>query len=1105
MHVLFISQCSGKAITETQRILDQFAERKGDRTWQTPITMIGVQTARQMLRKTARKNTAVACHWIKSGDRTELLWIVGKLSAFNEDGTVPTNTSGRDILRTASEHTWQTSESIALLAGLAGLFHDFGKSNALFQKKLSGKGTRNFEPYRHEWISLRLFQAFVGKKTDGEWLSDLEKGNLDDLEDMLFSELRPYTDEKKDYSPFNLVEGISQPLARSVGWLILSHHRLPVCPASNREDRETNLPSVDSIDSWFNRYLKPDWNSPRKNVVWESQEEKEQWLFPKGTPFRSSTWRKKAGKIAQRALRHQQLFERSWLEERLPIHLARLALMIADHTYSAAEPRIQNQDPRYKVFANTDRKTKQVKQRLDEHNIGVCNTAILSATALPFLRGRLPAVDRHKVLRKRTSHPDFVWQNRAYELALGLSELTEENGFFGINMASTGSGKTFANARIMYGLAGEKKRGCRFSVALGLRTLTLQTGDAFKERLGFDSDSLAVLIGSQAVRDLHEERLREKEKKTFEEVEASGTESGLDLIPEHQYVQYEGYVAHDVLGKFIDGHDKNANQKVKELLSAPVLVCTIDQLIGATEGLRGGKQLAPMLRLLTSDLVLDEPDDFGLEDLHALCRLVNWAGLLGNRVLLSSATLPPDLVVALFEAYAAGRKQYTIHCREQKDHGKPVICAWFDELQAPCYSNHSDPRSFFISHSEFVEQRAGLVRQKPAQRRGKIVSLPEGVFEKRQAVEEMARTVAQEIQSLHEQHFELVPTTNQKVSFGLVRFANIRPLVAVAQQFVKIPPPPGFKICFCIYHSQFPLIVRSKIEEALDETLNRKEPNIVWKNKVVHEHLKGASQENVVFVVFATPVAEVGRDHDYDWAIVEPSSLRSIIQLAGRVKRHRPGAVTEPNVSILSRNFRSLRGEKIVFRRPGFQTAADILASQCLHDLLSQDEYEHITSAPRITKPSEILPSNSLRDLEHCSLHRVLFEDRVAASLWWNKEVTWSGELQRRKRFRKSDQKVSYMLLKKDEEPAKFATITPDGKVVEVETSRFRRVESDCVANVEPWLSVDLDQTLEQFAEARDEDLMGVSMKYAEISLREKSSSAEKWVYDQVFGVYEEV
>lgn len=68
-------------------------------------------------------------------------------------------------------------------------------------------------------------------------------------------------------------------------------------------------------------------------------------------------------------------------------------------------------------------------------------------------------------------------------------------------MASTGCGKTFANARIMYALADEQE-GCRFTVAMGLRTLTLQTGDALRNRLKLDDDDLAVLIGSGAVKQL---------------------------------------------------------------------------------------------------------------------------------------------------------------------------------------------------------------------------------------------------------------------------------------------------------------------------------------------------------------------------------------------------------------------------------------------------------------------------------------------------------------------------------------------------------------------------------------------------------------------------
>ncbi|GAA0234702.1 hypothetical protein GCM10009125_24560 [Castellaniella daejeonensis] len=45
MNVLLVSQCSKRALTETRRILDQFAERRGDRTWQTAITRAGLEEA----------------------------------------------------------------------------------------------------------------------------------------------------------------------------------------------------------------------------------------------------------------------------------------------------------------------------------------------------------------------------------------------------------------------------------------------------------------------------------------------------------------------------------------------------------------------------------------------------------------------------------------------------------------------------------------------------------------------------------------------------------------------------------------------------------------------------------------------------------------------------------------------------------------------------------------------------------------------------------------------------------------------------------------------------------------------------------------------------
>jgi len=165
VNILLISQCDKRAMTETRRILDQFAERRGPRTWQTPITEAGLYTLRKLLRKTARKNTAVACHWIRGQDHSELMWIVGNARRFNSEGAVPTNATVRDVLRSRDENDWHSAQAIQLLARLAALLHDLGKASIAFQQRLRGKlDERN--RYRHEWVSLRLFLAFVGDDSD---------------------------------------------------------------------------------------------------------------------------------------------------------------------------------------------------------------------------------------------------------------------------------------------------------------------------------------------------------------------------------------------------------------------------------------------------------------------------------------------------------------------------------------------------------------------------------------------------------------------------------------------------------------------------------------------------------------------------------------------------------------------------------------------------------------------------------------------------------------------------------------------------------------------------------------------------------------------------
>jgi CRISPR-associated endonuclease/helicase Cas3 len=97
MMVTFVSQCEKNALKKTRRVLDAFADRIGDNTWQTLITEDGLLTVKKMLRHTASKSTAVSCHWIRSRARSQFLWVVGSKHKFNELGVVPVNTTAKEV------------------------------------------------------------------------------------------------------------------------------------------------------------------------------------------------------------------------------------------------------------------------------------------------------------------------------------------------------------------------------------------------------------------------------------------------------------------------------------------------------------------------------------------------------------------------------------------------------------------------------------------------------------------------------------------------------------------------------------------------------------------------------------------------------------------------------------------------------------------------------------------------------------------------------------------------------------------------------------------------------------------------------------------------
>ena len=1109
MMVTFVSQCEKKAHNRTRRVLDSFANRIGDNTWQTVITKEGLNAVKKLLRKTASKNTAVACHWIRSRSRSELIWVVGNRSKFGSDGVVPVNTTRKNHRHPEWERGWVNTEVIAVASGIAGLFHDVGKANDLFQNKLNPEiQARKFEPYRHEWISLRLFQAFIDKNSDEQWITKL--ANVDaEVEEKILHGLVVDTPQATSFdNPFDTLPEF----AKLVAWLIVSHHRLPVYPKGGNVE-----PSLSEIDNWMSEDFDNLWNSDNCcKPSWAEEQINSNWSFSRGTPFNSKTWQQKATQISRRAARCTGRVGTNWFDNTFVMHISRLTLMLSDHYYSAEETTVRWQDSNYQAYANTD-KARQLKQKLDEHNVAVGHYAYLFSKSLSRLRDELPCISDNLVLRKGLGGgEEFQWQDKAYQTALSLHSTAQPQGFFGINMASTGKGKTIANARIMYGLS-DAKEGCRISIALGLRTLTLQTGDALKERLTLDEGDIATLIGSQAVLKLNQisqEDKKEDEDKGAEHIFSSMGSESLDLGADDDgyKVIYDIDAYEGLLDKWFKKSPKN-----QKLLHAPILVSTIDHLTPATEGVRGGRQIVPMLRLLTSDLILDEPDEFDLNDLPALARLVNWAGMLGAKVLLSTATMPPALAYGLFESYQEGRKSYQA-ATSSDESIRPVVCAWFDEFGSES-SESKDIQSFREKHDKFVSKRIKrLEKATLALRKAQLLDVP--VLDDDSCWPSLLGEIIQKnVINLHMAHHEK-HESGKKVSIGLVRMANINPLVAVAKELYKREALENYKIHYCVYHSQYPLAQRSLIEDKLDQVLNRKNPQVIWHTPEIKQALANCPEQNHLFVVLATSVAEVGRDHDYDWAIAEPSSMRSIIQLAGRIQRHRKQEPKEVNFYILNKNIKALRGKEIAFEKPGFEAQNRKLASHDLHDILELCQYEEPDSKPSIQipgvpekQPKKQATFSNLVMMEHIAYREELLGDNGQenhARLWWKNQVSWCAELQRRRPFRASSPEQPYCFyMDEDSDNPVWAIKNENVSPVEYElTSDITCENSDDIETGngnQPWFDTDIKGCYEDLSEKLGMSLAGTSRCFGEVRLREYGAQEIRWRYSPLLGIFREV
>jgi len=735
----------------------------------------------------------------------------------------------------------------------AGLAHDLGKDTVAFQEKLKSRKVAS-DRYRHELISVLKMMG----------LGVIEHINL--------------------FPPW-----IKNDKKNILGWgeyLVLTHHRLPgFCLGDKR------------IDLTLSKHVNRDAVPPSSLDPIDSLKAPERM--------------------------ESELTPVDFIE-------ARAALMLADHFVSetrlggkergglraVVRSILARHEERGKALANPDSGEKNEKkgQKLSGHLEAVGRMARVVAKSLGsgnWMTG-LSWLDGKRFSDKAGHSGRFAWQGAAVSLCREYVK-TLPDGVPGLVIvgSSTGSGKTRGCMAIAGALAHD---GLRATVAIGLRTLTLQTGDEYRRVFELTDDEMDVLIGSKAVAELHAASGRDE----------GADEGSLEAEPEAPEMANPYLGSSLKFPSFIETACGGVNGK--RYLGVPMLVTTIDQVIKAANHSRSG-WLLPWLRLLSSNvLILDEVDGYDLKSFPALLRFIEFVAIAGVHLIVSSATIYPALIFAIHRAWENGVAKRMARLKQLPER---YPCVFVGDREGSTFVADSD---IACAVTRFTD---ALTRDLPAKRLGRIIDVGN-------SKEEAFEAIKKGIIELHHNH-AIETGFGNRLSVGLTRIAHIHNTVALARWLDKAIPTLGFDARIVLYHSENTPLARAYIEKRLDAMLKRSGNNLAPMNDpAVSDLVRSAAkdQRDACVIVIATPVEEVGRDHDFDWAVIEPSSARSIVQTSGRVLRHRDVTPEKPNVLVMQMNFSALSDKKKgpYFASPGFE-CGDVSYSKDVLKLIGEGDF----------------------------------------------------------------------------------------------------------------------------------------------------------------------
>ena len=942
--VNIISQCEKKTWKKSQAILDKYLFRIGVRTWSGRISTEGLKDLKEKLLKVRTKNMSIIAKIItKSGD-DKIIWKLGSQKDFSNEGFYCIKKSKR-----RRYYMPKTKKYDILLNAtvLAACFHDFGKISTEFQNKLRGNLT---DDLRHELISLYIFQEIYNQKTNNQ------KYNIKENFQKILETVKSNICNIKKCSSLEIFN-TGDTIKDMISYLIVSHHKFPLFFNNeaigeryiNKEnDIQVNFDYKDGIDN----FLKSDYGTK---------------LFALIDLYFDKIFEIKSEDISYSGL----------------LSHGRISLTMADHYFSSLKKEKITNDTQeisfnYKkindygqhkgiLFANTGKNKEDFQclvQPLDCHLYNIALHAKKIFRNIYNLKQNLPSwdiIDKPENIKQPSlNNNKFDWQYYAHESVLNIKN--KNNGFIGFMMAGTGSGKTLCNMILM----SELEQDTRFTVALGLRSLTLQTGTEYKNILG--EHNIAVNMGAEAILKIYNQDNKFKNIDTFID-DKSGSDINVD---EHIFIDDCEYNdVPDIIKTYVK-KDKY------QYMIKPVLVTTIDSLM-YTE-----KQPEMALRLMSSDLIIDEIDNYDLIDQGAIMRLVKLSASYGRKVIISSATLSPEIAEAMYLSYYEGYKEYCyLHDRENK-----INIGWFCEDNELNQILEIEKSDFKEKHKNFSSNMIEYIKSKPIKRRASILNMKE-----KKEKNDVFEVIYNGCKELHSKNNTQIPNTDNKLSVGLIRIPDVSTVAELSEYLANKEETNNIEHRVLCYHSNFPLIIRDTIEKWLDDACKRKDENKIFKNSIVQNLIQNNQGKDIMIIIVATPVEEVGRDHDFDWMINSLSSIQTLIQGAGRVLRHRDKNIGENhNIFITERPlsaFKSLWKNDLnvfncgpVFKNPGIESKLDTvfeyndkLNTTLVNNVINLEENNIIDSRYCLTNKDD--NNWLLSQKEHTKTFKILLKNEI--------------------------------------------------------------------------------------------------------------------------------